>query len=159
MSADELHDWGPLLLDEPEKGEGRGPSVAWERGVVWIGTLVEGGSVTPCPVSGAPAEGAQDERFTTLALSEGNQVVSQGLEGGGHDGWEIVTFGHLVRAGTQRGGDTDDEVEVCWRIGKKRSPGFGWQWRGAGLLGLIRLDVERGRAGLYPTLLVYHLFA
>ena len=124
LSVDELHNWGPLLLDEPEKGEGRVPRATLERGVVWIGTLVEGGSVPPdAPVCGAPAKAAQDERFTTLALSEGNQVVSQSWLGGGHDGWEIVTFDHLVRAGSQRRGDTDDEVEVCWRIGEKRSPG------------------------------------
>ena len=124
MSTDELHNWGPLLLNEPEKGEGRVPRATWECGVVWIGTLVVGGSVPPdTPVSKAPAKAAQDERLATLALSEGNQVVSQSWLGGGHDGWEIVTFDHLVRAGSQRRGDTDDEVEVCWRIGEKRSPG------------------------------------
>ena len=124
MSVDELHNWGPLLLDKPEKGEGRVPSAAWEGMVVCIGCLVEGRGVTPdTPVSSAPAEGAQDERFAALALGEGNQVVSQSWEGGGHDGWEIVTFGHLVRGGSQRRSDADDEVEVCWRFGEKRSPG------------------------------------
>ena len=71
----------------------------------------------------APAESAQDERFATLALRKGDQVVPQRWEGGGHDGWEIVTCDHLVRGGSQRRGDTDDQVEVCWRIGEERCPG------------------------------------
>ena len=83
LSTDELHNWGPLLLNEPEKGEGRVPRATWECGAVWIGTLVVGGSVPPdTPVSKAPAKAAQDERLTTLALSEGHQVVSQSWMGG-----------------------------------------------------------------------------
>ena len=123
QAGEDLHHRGPLLLHEPEEGEGRVPGPAWERGIVEVRSLDERRGVTADAPVVAPAESAQDEWFATLALRKGDQVVPQCWEGGGHDGWEIVPCDHLVRGGSQRRGDTDDEVEVCWRIGEERRPG------------------------------------
>ena len=99
------------------------PGPAWKRGIVEVRASDERRGVTADAPVVAPAESAQDGRFATLALRKGDQVVPQCWEGGGHDGWKIVTCDYLVRGGSQRRGDTDDQVEVCWRIGEERCPG------------------------------------